>query len=307
MNAHRSPIKTLALYTTIYPGVEAFLGDWYRSVQEQTDQDYQLWIGLDTMGIEAAIDAMGGDPGATWVTAAAGDTPAQVRQRAFSRIVEDCDGVVLVDSDDVLHASRVASARAALQTSDLAGCALQLVDEHGRNIGMTMGLPPQTGVEEVFPRNNVFGLSNSAFRSDLLRRCLPIPASAALVDWFLATQAWLYGARLVFDPDTRMDYRQHGANMARVRPPFNELQVVQDTERVRHHFQIVRTSPLERGLTDRFAAVERVAADIEAFHLHVVLRPAQLECYVQALNALETVPLWWSCIAHPSLRQMWTQ
>lgn len=307
MNLQGSPIKTLALYTTIYPGVEAFLGDWYRSVQEQTDQDFQLWIGLDTMGIGAAIDAMGGDPGAIWVTTAAGDTPAQVRQRAFARIVENCDGVVLVDSDDVLHASRVASARAALQTSDLAGCALRLVDEHGREIGMTMGLPPQTGVMEVFPRNNVFGLSNSAFRSDLLRRCLPIPASAALVDWFLATQAWLYGARLVFDPGIRMDYRQHGANMARVRPPFDGPRIVQDTERVRHHFQIVLTSPPEGGLTDRFAAVERVAADIEAFHRRVVLRPVQLERYVQALNALEMAPLWWSCVAHPSLQRMWTQ
>ena len=165
----------LALYTTIYPGVESFLRDWYRSVLEQTDQDYQLWIGLDTIGVEAAKDAMGADPKATWVAAASGDTPAQIRQRALAQIVERHDGVVLVDSDDVLHPSRVASARAALQTSDLAGCALRLVDQQGRDLGMTFGLPPQARPEDVLPRNNVFGLSNSAFRSDLLRRCLPIP------------------------------------------------------------------------------------------------------------------------------------
>jgi hypothetical protein len=282
------------------------LRDWYRSVLEQTDQDYQLWIGLDTIGVGAATEAMGADPKATWVMAASGDTPAQIRQHALAQIVETCDGVVLVDSDDVLHPSRVASARAALQTGDLAGCALRLIDQGGRNLGLTFGLPPQARPEDVLPRNNVFGLSNSAFRSNLLRRCLPIPAAAVLVDWFLATKAWLYGARLAFDAVVRMNYRQHGANIARVRSPFSRDQVVQDTERVRHHFQILRAAPMGGCMADRLAAVERVAADIEAFHQHVVLQPMQLERYVQALNALKLAPLWWSCVAHPSLSQLWT-
>jgi hypothetical protein len=221
--------------------------------------------------------------------------------------VAACDGVVLVDSDDVLHASRVASARKALLSSDLAGCALRLVDHQGRDLGLTFGLPPQARPEDVLPRNNVFGLSNSAFRSDLLRRCLPIPASVALVDWFMATRAWLYGARLTFDAVVRMDYRQHGANMARTIPPFTLGQVIRDTERVRQHFQILRTVAMGDCLPDRLAALERVAADVEAFYRYVVLQPAHLDPYVQALEALEMPPLWWSCVAHPSLKKMWSE
>ena len=301
------PIKTLALYTTIYPGVEPYLGDWYRSVLEQTDQDFQLWIGLDTLAIDAVKDAMGADAKAIWVAAAHGDTPAQIRQRALAQIVAACDGVVLVDSDDVLHASRVASARKALRSSDLAGCALRLVDHQGRDLGLTFGLPPQARPEDVLPRNNVFGLSNSAFRSDLLRRCLPIPASVALVDWFMATRAWLYGARLTFDAVVRMDYRQHGANMARTIPPFTLGQVIRDTERVRQHFQILRTLAMGDCLPDRLAALELATVDVEAFYQHVVLEPARLDRYVQALKALEMPPLWWSCVAHPSLKEMWSE
>ena len=299
-------MKNLALYTTIYPGVESFLRDWYRSVLEQTDQDYQLWIGLDTIGVEAAKDAMGADPKATWVAGASGDTPAQIRQRALAQIVERHDGVVLVDSDDVLHPSRVASARAALQTSDLAGCALRLVDQQGRDLGMTFGLPPQARPEDVLPRNNVFGFSNSAFRSDLLRRCLPIPDSAVLVDWFLATKAWLYEARLAFDAVVRMDYRQHGANTARVRPPFSRQQIIEDTERVRHHFRLLRVAPAAGGNSERLAAIERVAADIELFFRDIVLQPEKLDQYVEAVNLLNPAPLWWSCVAHPMVRHMWT-
>jgi hypothetical protein len=295
----------IALYTTIYPGSEPFLRDWYRSVMEQTDRNYKLWIGLDSIGIEVAKNAMGADPEATWVTGEFGDTPAQIRQRAFARIVEFCNGVVLVDSDDVLHLSRVASARVALETSDLAGCALRLVDKEGRDLGMNFGLPHNVRPEGVLPRNNVFGLSNSAFRSDLLRRCLPIPAATELVDWFLATQAWLYGARLAFDPVVRMDYRQHSANMARVKPPFGVQQVIEDTERVRRHFQILLASPINGAAPDRLAVVDRVATEIEMFYRQIILRPDKLDRYLDALNELRLAPLWWSSVAHPSLRKMW--
>lgn len=301
------PIKTLALYTTVYPGVEPYLRDWCRSVLEQTDQDYQLWIGVDALEPGTVKKALGASIKARWVAAASGETPAQIRQRVWSQIVRTCDGVVLVDSDDILHPSRVAAARAALQTSDLAGCALRLIDQQGGDLGSTFGLPAQVRPENVFPRNNVFGLSNSAFRSDLLRRCLPILASVVLVDWFLSTKAWLVGATLSFDPVARMDYRQHGANMAKVRAPFDSNQVARDAERVRQHFQMIVSRPLEGSIPERLAEIEGAAADVELFYRQVVLQPKHLESYVRKLNKLDPAPLWWSCVAHPSLNEMWTQ
>src|SRR5208337_1014599 len=109
-------MQRIAVYTTIYPGVEVYLPDWYHSVQAQTDHDFQLWIGLD--GIEASDveAAIGTHLEAVWVPSEPGNTPAQIRQRSLQQIVEGFDAVVLVDSDDVLHPTRVASARAALQT-----------------------------------------------------------------------------------------------------------------------------------------------------------------------------------------------
>ena len=97
--------------------------------------------------------------------------------------------------------------------------------------------------KSTLPRTNAFGLSNTAYRSDVLRACLPIPAAAALVDWYLITMAWLQGARLAFDPTPRMDYRQHGANMARIRSPFTAERVRADTALVREHFRLVLDAP----------------------------------------------------------------
>lgn len=299
------PIQSLALYTTIYPGVQPYLREWHKSVQAQTDQDYQIWIGLDALGSEAVKEAIGSSIKAEWIEAAFGDTPAQIRQQALSQIVQTCDGVVLVDSDDTMHPSRVAAAREALQTSELAGCALRLVDHKGQYLSSTFGLPPQTKIDDVFPRNNVFGLSNSAFRSDLLRRCLPIPKDAVLVDWFLSTKAWLLGAKLFFDPLVRMDYRQHGTNMAKVRAPFNVGQVAQDTVRVSQHFRIIRALPAKEFIPERLRQLEKLADDVELFYRQVVLKPSRLETYVRKLNELDLAPLWWSCVANASLNQMW--
>jgi hypothetical protein len=182
---------------------------------------------------------------------------------------------------------------------------LCLIDEKGQNLGLTFDLPPRLRPEDVFPRNNVFGFSNSAYRTDLLRRCLPIPAEAVLVDWFLSTRAWLLGARLAFDRVPRMDYRQHPANTARVRFPFSVDQVVSDTGLVRRHFELLLAENRRDYEADRYAAVEKVAKDIEKFHQGIVLHPAKLDGYVEALNASHPRPLWWSSVANPMLGHMW--
>ena len=298
-------MKPLAVYTTVYPGVEAFLPDWLRSLRDQEDDDFRLWIGLDAVTPEAVMEAMGGDPDATWVSALPGDTPGQVRQRALERMVESSIGVVLVDSDDVLHPNRVAWARDALTTSDLTACALRIIDERGRDTGRTFGYAPDGTADAVLPRNNIFGFSNSAYRSGILQQCMPIPASAELVDWFLATVAWLHGARLASDRRVGMDYRQHDANTARILGPFTGRQVLKDTERVRHHFCLLWGLSVDGVAPERLAELERASADVEAFYRLVVLQPAHLERYVRALNTLDFSPLWWACVAHPALRHLW--
>lgn len=299
-------MTALAVYTTIYPGVEPYLPDWSRSLQAQTDKDFDLWIGLDQLTVEEAKRAMGYNPSATWVEAVAGDTPAQVRQRALAQIASTCEAVVLVDSDDTLRPSRVATAREMLGTASLVGCALSLVDQRGNDLGLTFTLEDGAKPEDVFPRNNIFGLSNSAFDCGLLRRCLPLPASAVLIDWYLATRAWLFGASMAFTERVQMHYRQHDANTARVAAPFTPEQVRRDTQLVRHHFALMKGISREGCMPNRLSLLDEVTADIEAFYRQIAAKPRVLKHYVEALNALQTAPLWWSCVAHPALQHMWT-
>ena len=260
--------------------MERFLPAWYQSVQRQTDQDFQLWIGLDGLEIEAAEESHG--------RAAAGDLGAgrgrrHPRPGAAESSGPDrgsCDGVVLVDSDDLLHPTRVAAARRGLRDSDVAGCALRLVDEGGTRPGPDVGSPAPASPADVLPATMSIGLSNSAFRSDTLRRCLPIPAEAALVDWFLVTRAWLCGATAGLRPrgadGLPPAWGQHGAHLA---APF-----IGGPGALRHRSGPQALPALARGptaadgaLPERLASLERVAADVEAFHTHVVLDPGALD------------------------------
>ncbi len=177
-------MQRLAVYTTIYPGVEEYLPDWYRSLQAQTDQDFQLWIGLDGIEAGAVETAIGTHLDAVWVQSKLDNTPALIRQQSLAQIVENFDAVVLVDSDDILHPTRVAASRAALETSELVACALRLVDQDRQDLGMTLSIPEQAVPDRILPRTQCIWI----FQFGVIGRSCSASACR-----FLRASRWLTG------------------------------------------------------------------------------------------------------------------
>jgi len=293
----------LALYTTIYPGVERFLPAWFDSVLAQTDKRFDIWIGIDELDVSTAIEAMGTDPSATWVKAAEGSSPSQIRQAAIEKMVIRYPAVVFVDSDDLLAPTRVEAARKALEMNDVNACAMRIIDEGGKSLGAVLQ-PPVEDVAALLPRYNVFGLSNTAYRCEILRRCLPIPSGCVLVDWFLGTRAWTLGATLNFDFECRMSYRQYSSNMARVLPPFTTQQVVIAAEHVLAHYALVLHHIPELQAHHRME-LETACSHAKAFHYSVTHSSDILVSYVEALNNLPLHHMWWECVAHQQLEHIW--
>lgn len=296
--------ERLAVYTTVYPAVVPYLSEWYDSVRAQTDQDFDIWIGVDALTRDEVIAAMGADPAATMVLAPAGSSPAQVRARAIERMVADYDGIVFTDSDDLLHPTRVAAARAALESYDVAACALRMVDAEARDLGVDFGPAEGEDPIEMLPRNNVFGLSNTAYRTTTLRRCLPIPAQNPLVDWLLATRAHALGATMSFDATPLMSYRQHGENIARVLPPFSSSEVDAASRHVLRHYRSLLNGPAQL----RDAQREKIDAEsrrVRTFHLSLAASAERRKRYLEALNALPPRYVWWWCVANPKLEDVW--
>jgi hypothetical protein len=295
----------LALYTTIYPGVEPYLQEWYRSVAEQTDREFDLWIGVDSLTPAAIAASLDADPGARWVCLAPGATPAQIRTEAIGRMVERHSAVVFVDSDDVLHRTRVAAARRMLAEADVTGCALDVMDASGRDAGIVFRAPDGSDPVTLLPRYNVFGLSNTAYRSTALRQCLPLPDDCVLVDWFMATRAWAGGATFRFDATPQMRYRQHPANVAPVLPPFSPRQISTATGQVLDHYRFVLDGDRELPAPCR-AVLERERQRVAAFDNAMRQRPRALDAYASQLNRLPPMRVWWWQVANPDLEYTWT-
>ena len=298
-------VERLALYTTVYPGVEPYLADWYQSVQRQTDKDFDLYIGVDSLRPEEITEAIGGLPLATLLPNTPGTSSAQIRTAALERLVDKYDVVVLVDSDDLLHPSRVSAARAALRKHDLAGCALSLIDEHGRDLGLTFGPASKADYDGLLPRYNIFGLSNTAYRTHTLRRCLPVPEDCVLIDWLLATRAWASGAALAFDPAARMSYRQYANNTASVLPPFTAQQILRATQLVVEHYRLLFTTSQLEVVVSHQVTLSTEFRRAECFHKAITAKGETLRRYVEALNELKPKYVWWWCVAHPELEDIW--
>lgn len=294
----------LGVYSTVYPGVEPFLADWHASLAAQTDAAFDLWIGLDTLEPAAVQASAGGAIDARWVPGAPGDRPAQVRSRAIAAMVERYPAVVFVDSDDILHPTRIEAARAALASADVAGCALAIGDERGRDLGLRFG-PGGGAPDRLMARCNVFGLSNSAYRAGILKACLPVQDACVLYDWLLATRAWAAGAVLSFDPEVRMTYRQHGANIAGVLPPYSAAYVARASALVLTHYDFA-LDPAWPMPAARRGELEDARRRARQFAGRVVASPERLDQYLAALNALEPAYVWWWPVAHPELEELWT-
>jgi hypothetical protein len=296
--------ERLAVHTTVYPGAEPYLAAWYQSIQQQTDKEFDLYISVDSLSDKDLRTAFACKPCATLLKGGPKSSPAQIRSLALGVLVDHYDAVVLVDSDDVLEPSRISAARTAMRRYDVAGCALQLIDEAGQDMGFIFGPTASADFDNLLPCHNIFGLSNSAYRSRVLRHCLPIPDDCELIDWLLSTRAWARGATLGFDFTPRMAYRRHARNVTPLLPPFTAQQVLHSARLVVGHYRLVLTEQLPTSDGQR-ARLETAQHRAQLFQQAITNDRRRLTAYVEALNQLQPEYVWWWCVAHPELEEIW--
>lgn len=299
-------IDRLSLYTTIYPGCEPFIEEWKQSVLTQRDTDFDVWVGVDGFSLDESKALLSGLPIKKIILNDKPEVKAHVRKKVFSEMLELYDGIVMVDSDDILKDSRIASARKDLSLYDVSGCAMDLVDSNTADLGFQFGRMRSGFSSDDIIFFNQFGLSNTAYRTDVLKQCLDIPEACELVDWFLITRAWLLGADIHFDSVARMSYRQYDKNSVKILPPFSAVDILKATRRVSRHFFYIleKTDIKENQMTRSLRARKK---QIDQFENTTLNNKVLLEQYVNSLNKLSHDILWWACVANPNLEKIWTQ
>ena len=294
-----------AVYTTFYQAASPYFAGWYQSLCSQSDRDVDVWIGLDSLSPAEAQRFAGAAIPATWVQQDVPSSPATIRSKALEALVPQYDCVVLTDVDDLLGEGRIEAAKKALQTYDVVGCALQLMNGEGHDLNRVFRPDASSDPKELLVRHNVFGFSNTAYRCEALQRCLPIPDDCQLSDWYLATRAWYSDAQLGFDYAPRMYYRQYGNNMAGVLPPFSGADIVRATRLVLTHYRLVLDAP--GSYDDKRRRVEAARRRAEFFYQAITASSDCLATYARALNALEPTYIWWWCVANSELEELWNR
>ncbi len=290
-----------ALYTTFYPAAKPYLQTWAKSVAAQTDQDFDLWIAVDNVALN---DWERPKDGIHWLHAEPDDTPASLRQAAFEEIIQAYDAVIFVDSDDVLLPNRVSAAKYYLRLCDIYGCALNLIDTLGTDLMLTL-TAPTTDYAALLSRYNIFGLSNTAYRTETLAKCLPFSADTVLVDWLLVSRALQERAELFFDQTPHMLYRQYASNTAKVLPPYSAGEIQKATALVLQHYERLEEGNRREGEEGKLqVAVKERWLKVQQFSASIADSDV-LARYTKALNALKTVFLWWECVANEELRGIW--
>ncbi len=296
-------MSSTALYTTIYPGEEPYIKPWFDSVESQVDKNFDIIIGLDSFTPEQVFKSAGKVFDAKFITADAGATPALVRAKAYKLIVAKYKQVIFTDSDDILLPQRVKESKKLLKECDLCACALNIVDTDGSDLNRIFPVSENEDLTSLLPRANLFGLSNTAYRCELLEKLMPFPSECVMLDWFMVTKAWLLGAKIKTTSKPLMQYRQHPENTARVLPPFTKEQVLKAANLLKLHYSLLQTHVL-RSFSEK-AELFKTASDNLNIFVDSMSSPDNLDNYVRNLNKLSEKHIWWSWIAHPELEEIW--
>lgn len=108
---------------------------------------------------------------------------------------------------------------------------------------------------------------------------------------------------MTFDFTPRMRYRQYRENLARVLGPFSVRDVLAATELVLGHYRIVLDGA--EGTDEPSSKVAAEQERVKRFHNAITGAQSVLQEYVTRLNQLSPWYVWWWCVAHPDLEQVW--
>lgn len=204
-----------------------YVGPFFESLLAQTHADWRLWTRDngsqdETLGI---VDGYARRDARIGVVDRGSEALGVLG--TFSRLLDlvppDAEYVILADQDDVWLPNKLAITLEAMRRAEAERPAPTLVHTDLRVVDATLrpiadsfwefsGLDSSlTSLRHLTVRNNV--TAGTAMMNRALReRVAPIPAAAAMHDWWMAMTAAAFG-RIVAVPDRTVLYRQHGNNV----------------------------------------------------------------------------------------------
>lgn len=209
-------MKTLVLGVW-HPFVEKYGDDYFTSLQEQTDRDFDLLIITDKTRLP---DRFRGSR-IKILEAVQNSTPADIRFQGICFARENhYQNLIFSDCDDYFSCSRIEKSKAGLNEADFFVNNLTAVSENKTEteksiykLNDSFPLPEKFSFADLL-KSNYFGMSNTALRISAVPEKFYIPSELVAVDWWIFSILLLYGKQFIFDEGLSTYYRQHSDNIA---------------------------------------------------------------------------------------------
>ena len=206
-----------AFLTTIFPACEKYLPDFFTSLQNQTFKDFDIVVVIENVDKSQIKDLCTSEMTVKVVNSTQASAVGN-RIQGLQYIVENGYNIVVFgDCDDTFSTNRVEESLKTLETADIAVNELMLVDENLtllHNNYLSQRLENNQRLDADFIKDkNVFGLSNTALRTNILPEFDEIPDVIAF-DWYLYAEI-LENSEIStrFTDQCFTNYRQHEQNI----------------------------------------------------------------------------------------------
>ncbi len=209
-------MKSTAVLTFTYPSVKDYFDDFLKSMNAQTERDFDLIIVND--GLKDVADNVGSFPLLDISIFNCEKTPAKNREYGLRLVKEKgYKYCILADSDDCFSENRVADSVKGLQYSDIVVNDLTISNNQG-TILVEKYFSKRLEDGYIIPceflrEKNILGFSNTAFKTELIESDIIIPEDLRIVDWYFYTLLLYKGCKAIFTSNSITYYRQSDNNI----------------------------------------------------------------------------------------------
>lgn len=199
--------------TTIFPASEEYLDEFFISLQNQSNKNFDVLVVND--GIRNFSTYITKYSNLNIIEFISELSPAKNREVGINKVLElGYDYLIFGDSDDYFSENRIAKTLIALKESEIIINNLTILGKKER-IDSFFSIYPKTtqNISNNFYDSNIFGLSNIAISSSVLKEPASFNEGLIAVDWFFISSLLIQERYSIkFIEDTQTYYRQYDNN-----------------------------------------------------------------------------------------------
>lgn len=279
-----------AVFSVVYPGMQAYFPEFLDTLSKQTDRDFTLILindgltNIDEFLKKSSLDVN--------VKEGSGGLPAALRKKGIKWAMESGVKIIIfADADDYFKENRVEISRDMLAKYDLVFNELVLTgQEFNRPIPILEDhfSEGETVSSQHVRTANCMGLSNTAIKVNSIPQYTEqIPENIIAFDWALFALCLHGGAKGIFTKRTATYYRQHDNNLA-ILFSLKEEQILRGVQVKWNHYDL-----LARFYKEYIPLANQFRELLVRLQSDGLLR----QRYCQAVRQHSpSVPLWWESI-----------